>query len=120
MTDERVERIIGTLLRVGVMLAAGVVTAGAALYLWRHGGEHPDYRTFHGVPAELRTLGPILRGVWTGRGRALVQLGLILLIATPVARVAFSVFAFAQQHDRIYVLITLIVLAILLYSLAGG
>ena len=48
-----------------------------------------------------------------GRGRALIQLGLLLLIATPVARVAFSVFAFERQRDWTYVGITLFVLAVL-------
>jgi uncharacterized membrane protein len=49
--------------------------------------------------------------------RAIIQLGLLLLIATPVARVAFSAVAFAIEHDYMYVVITLIVLAILSYSL---
>jgi len=50
----------------------------------------------------------------------LIQLGLLLLIATPVARVAFSVVAFAMQRDRLYVAVALIVLAVLMYSLMGG
>jgi uncharacterized membrane protein len=50
----------------------------------------------------------------------LIQLGLLLLIATPVARVAFSVAAFAMQRDRLYVVVALIVLAVLMYSLTGG
>ena len=50
----------------------------------------------------------------------IIQAGLLLLIATPVARVVFSVFAFALQRDRTYVFVTLIVLGILLYSLMGG
>jgi len=54
------------------------------------------------------------------RGTGLIQLGLLLLLATPVARVAFSVVAFLLQRDRLYVLVTLIVLGILLYSIAGG
>ena len=52
-----------------------------------------------------------------GRGRGIIQLGLLLLIATPIARVVFSVYAFARQRDRTYVLVTLVVLAVLLYSL---
>jgi uncharacterized membrane protein len=50
----------------------------------------------------------------------LIQLGLLLLIATPVARVAFSVAVFAMQRDRLYVVVALIVLAVLMYSLTGG
>ena len=55
-----------------------------------------------------------------GRPRGLIQFGLLLLIATPVARVAFSVFGFTQERDWVYVVITLIVLALLVYSLSGG
>ena len=120
MNDERAEQIIGTLLRVGVTLAALVITAGGVLYLWRHGQEHPGYATFHGIPDELKHPGSIVRGVLAGRGRSLIQLGLLLLISTPVARVAFSVFAFARQRDWTYVGITLLVLAVLVYSLSGG
>ncbi len=53
-------------------------------------------------------------------GRGIIQLGLLLLVATPVARVIFSVAAFALQQDWIYVVITLIVLAVLGFSLLGG
>jgi uncharacterized membrane protein len=120
VNDERAEQIIGTLLRVGVMLAALVITAGGVLYLWRHGQEHPDYATFHGIADELKHPGSILQAALGGRGRALIQLGLLLLISTPVARVAFSVFAFERQRDWTYVGITLVVLAVLAYSLTGG
>jgi len=119
-SDERVEEIIGTLLRTGVILAAVVVALGGIVYLVRHGAERPEFGSFHGEPPEFRSLGPILGGVLAGRGRSIIQLGLVLLIATPVARVMFSVAAFAKQHDRTYVVITLIVLGILIYSLAGG
>ena len=50
-------------------------------------------------------------------GRGIIQLGLLLLIATPVARVVFSVIGFVRQRDFVYVVLTLIVLAVLLYSL---
>jgi uncharacterized membrane protein len=120
VTEERVEQIMATLLRAGVLLAAAVILAGGALYLWRHGDEHPALATFHDVPGELKHPASIVRGTLAGRGRPLIQLGLLLLIATPVARVAFSVVAFERQRDWAYVGITLIVLAVLLYSLGGG
>ena len=68
----------------------------------------------------MRTVSGIIRGTASFHGRNIIQLGLLLLIATPVARVAFSVVAFALERDRLYVVITLIVLAVLLFSLAGG
>src|SRR5690242_4545036 len=111
---------MATLLRSGVLLAAGVVAAGGALYLWRHGHQQPAYAAFHGVPDELKHPVRIAGGVLGGGGRALIQLGLLLLVATPVARVMFSVFAFERDRDWTCVGITLIVLAVLVYSLAGG
>jgi uncharacterized membrane protein len=115
--DLRIEIIIGTLLRTGVILAASVVLFGGVLYLVRHGHEIPDYRTFHGEPENLKSPKDIVHGVFDVNARAIIQLGLLLLIATPVARVAFSAVAFAIEHDYMYVVITLIVLAILSYSL---
>jgi uncharacterized membrane protein len=119
-TDEQVEAIVGTLLRVGVLLAAAVVCAGGAFYLIRHGASVPHYRVFYGEPPDLRSISGIVTDVLALQSRGVIQLGLLLLVATPVARVAFSVFAFARQGDRTYVIIALVVLAVLLYSLVGG
>jgi uncharacterized membrane protein len=116
-TDERVERVIGALLRWGVILAAAVILAGGAMYLVRHGSTIPDYRVFRGEPSDLRNVSGIVKGAVSRHSRGLIQLGLLLLIAVPVARVAFSVVAFALQRDRTYVVVTLIVLAVLLYGL---
>jgi uncharacterized membrane protein len=118
-TDERVEAVMGNLLRTGVILAAMVVLAGGILYLIRYGATFPDYRVFRGEPADLRNVSGILTSAIDLRSRALIQVGLLVLVATPVARVAFSVFAFARQHDFTYVVLTLIVFTVLLFSLAG-
>jgi uncharacterized membrane protein len=118
--DDRIERIIGTLLRTGVIVAAAVVVVGAAIFLMRHGNERPDYSIFRGERSELRSVRRIVAAALAGGGRATIQLGLLLLVATPVARVIFSVAGFALERDRPYVVMTLLVLAILLFSLAGG
>ena len=119
-TDQQVAAIIGNLLRGGVILAAAVVLAGGVLYLIRHGTTAPDYRVFHGEPADLRHVPGIIKDVIALRSRGIIQLGVLLLIATPVVRVAFSVVAFALQGDCLYVCLTLIVLGVLIYSLIGG
>ena len=119
-TDQHVEELIGNLLQTGVILASGVVLFGGSIYLVRHGLAAPQYNVFMGEPTDLRTISGIVRDALTLRGRGIIQLGLLLLIATPIARVAFSVAAFAIQRDRLYVTVTLMVLAILLYSLTSG
>ena len=117
--DQKIEDIIGNLLRIGVGTAAAVVLVGAAAYLVLHGFGHANYRVFRGEPSDLRTLRGIVRAALGLHPRGIIQLGLVLLIATPVARVAFSVFAFAVERDRMYVVFTLMVLGILILSLAG-
>jgi uncharacterized membrane protein len=116
---QHVELELGTLLRVGVTLAAGVVALGGAAFLWRHGGEAVNYHAFRSEPANLRSPIAVGKDVLNGSTRAMIQLGLILLIATPIVRVAFSVGSFARQRDWTYVAFTLIVLALLAYGLIG-
>ena len=118
--DHRIEIILGNLLRTGVLLSAAVVLSGACVYLSRHGHERVDYRVFRGEPSDFRTIPGVIQSVIHGHGRGLIQLGLLLLIATPIARVAFSIVGFTLERDRMYVAFTLIVLAILLYSLLGS
>jgi uncharacterized membrane protein len=115
-----VDRVIGTILRVGVTVSALVVLTGGALYLVRHGDGVPAYQIFRGEPADLRTVSGILTDAMSMRASGLIQFGLLLLVATPVVRVAFSIVAFGLEGDRIYVVVTVIVLSILLYSISGG
>ncbi len=119
-TDEQMEQVVGNLLRIGVVIAALVVLAGGVLYLIRFGSNLPHYAVFSGEPADLRSVSGIIRNILQLHSRAIIQLGLLLLIATPVARVAFSILAFALQRDRTYVVVTLIVLGVLIYCLTGG
>lgn len=118
--DQQIEDIVGNLLRIGVSLSASVVFLGATIYLVRHGHEPTDFRIFRAEPADLRSVRGILHDAYALRGRGIIQLGLLLLIATPVARVAFSIFGFAKERDHLYVGFTVLVFLILLYSLIGS
>ena len=119
-SDQRVEEIISYLLRAGVLLSAFLVLVGGVIYLVRHGAEVPDYKTFRGEPVELRTFRGLLAIDTLAHGRELIQLGLALLILTPIARVAFSVAAFILERDWQYTTISAIVLALLLYSFTSA
>ena len=118
-TDSQIDTTIGTLLRIGVIVATATILIGSIFYLARHGAAQPDYRIFHGEPADLRNLSGVVQDALSFSGRGFIQLGLLFLIATPLARVVFSVAAFTLQRDPTYVIITLIVLAVLVYSLFG-
>ncbi len=117
--DKRIDAIIGVLLRTGVILAAAVVFIGAAVFLARYGSSPEHYRVFQGEPSDLRLVSSIFRDAMALDPRGIIQLGLLLLIATPVARVIFTVLAFAYERDWTYVAITLVVLTLLLYSLGA-
>jgi uncharacterized membrane protein len=118
--DERVERMLGTLLQSGVIISAVVVLVGGILYMLRYGRLPVHYEKFVAERERLGSLAAVGRDALHGDGRAIIQCGLLLLIATPVARVLFSIIGFALEKDRLYVVLTLIVFFILIYSLFGG
>ena len=118
--EHEVEQFIGNLLRGGVHIASVVVLIGGSLYLVRHGTALPLYRSFRGEPEELRSIPGILADAWVLRGRGIIQLGLLLLIATPVARVVCAMGAFALQRNWLYVSVTVIVIIVLIYSILYG
>jgi uncharacterized membrane protein len=115
--DTRIELLLSVLLRAGVTVAAVVVLLGAVLYLASHGSDQADFHTFQPPPQELRAISGVLRQAGSLDGAAIIQVGMLLLIATPILRVASSAYAFARQGDRVYVIITLLVLGILSYGL---
>jgi uncharacterized membrane protein len=111
MNDQRMDAIIAKLLRIGVALAAALVLAGGVAYVAASDRVVPDYRRFH---PEMQGLGAIRSLSWP---EALIEIGLLVLIATPVARVIFSLAAFALERDRMYLCFTAAVLVVLLYSI---
>ena len=118
--DRALELLVGRMLQVGVLVSAVVVAVGLAVLLARGGAAPVSFDVFRGEASALRSVRGVVRGALTLDGGALVQLGLVLLVATPVARVALTLVAFLRQGDRLYVGLTAFVLAILLFGLLGG
>jgi uncharacterized membrane protein len=119
-SDRRMEKGVGYVLRAGVVTAAAIVLAGGLFYLIRYGNTLPDYSTFKGEPAELRHPATIIRDTLSFRRRATIELGLLVLMATPVLVVFYVAINFWRQRDYTYVCICLIVLTVLIYSLISG
>ncbi len=117
--DKSVEVFLGRLLRWGVLLAALVVFVGGVWFLVESHDVPQNYKTFRGEPAELRSVTQIVQQATALSPLGLIQFGLLLLIATPVARVLFSVLGFALERDWLYVVVTLLVLALLIYTLTS-
>jgi uncharacterized membrane protein len=117
MNDQRLETIIGMLLRTGVVLAAVIVTLGGILYLFRFHAATVNFHSFVAGGSDIRTVSGILLSAAHFQSAGLMQFGLVLLILTPVARVALAVVGFALERDRLYAVVSVIVLVILALSL---
>jgi uncharacterized membrane protein len=117
--DDAIERLLARLLLAGVVVSTLLVLAGGVVFLLHFAGSPPHYHRFAGEPAELSSVAGIVRSALRGDGRGLIQLGLLVLVATPVMRVAGSLAAFALLKDRTYVVLTSIVLVLLASSLAA-
>jgi uncharacterized membrane protein len=117
MDDRRLETFIGQLLRAGVLFAATTVLAGGILYLVRHHAEPANYHTFAAGSPSTRSLSGIIQAAAHGNSPAIIQVGLLLLVLTPIARVTIAVVGFLLERDRLYAVVSLIVLLILAFSL---
>jgi uncharacterized membrane protein len=115
--DQRLERVISNLLRTGVLLSGFIVLLGGILYMARYGSNPVAYAQFHGEPETSWSISDTLKQVAELRSRPMIQLGLLLLIATPVARVLFCLVGFAFERDWAYVAISASVLLVLAISL---
>jgi len=122
-SDLRLEALIGTLLRTGVTVSV-ILIVGGTIVSFVH---HPDYATSTTALSRLtrpgmapRNMGDVLAGLAALRGQAWVMLGILVLMGTPILRVAISFLAFARVRDRPFTLLTAAVLALLLLSVALG
>jgi uncharacterized membrane protein len=86
------------------------------LYLRQFGESKPDYQHFQGAPAALETVSGIVAGAMRLNAQSVIGFGILLLIATPICRVVFGVVGFAALRDRLYTVVSVVVLVILLYS----
>ena len=114
--DRMMENIMGRLLQVGVLLASFVMLVGGALYLRAHYVSTPDYRVFKSEPQALRNVGGVVKGVAAGEPEAVIELAVLLLIATPVARVVFALIGFGIERDKLYIAVSAVVLTVLLFG----
>lgn len=115
--EKEMDTVIGNILRTGVIAAAVLVLLGGIIYLAANAHNTVSYHTFGAAAAYSHNLAGIMAKAMVFNSYGIIQLGLLILIATPIARVLFSVVAFAIQRDFVYVVFTVIVLGILLYSL---
>ena len=126
-----IEEIISWILRVGVSASAAFILLGVVLFLVTGATGYASSLSMNDVAGLLQEgqsqqtsfptgPGDVLAGLAQFKPYAFIALGLLLLIATPVIRVAASLVVFALERDYAYVFITLIVLVILVVSFLLG
>jgi uncharacterized membrane protein len=121
LVDRDIELFIGQVLRIGVITASSIALLGGILYLVQQGAASiPEYSVFKGEGAGYTSFRGIFQGVANGNATEIIQLGVLVLLATPILRIFFSLVAFAIEKDKLYVVITTIVLGIILFSMFGG
>ncbi len=112
--------LLGRVLRAGTVISVTIVLLGGIIYLYRHGHSIADYSVFKGVPDFIQHAPELIRGAFDGRGQAIIQLGIVMLVATPILRVMFSAIGFVLEKDYMYTGISLIVLFIIFISMLSG
>lgn len=115
--EQTLRILVSRLLRIGVFTAMAFIVAGAVLFFIQHHGAAFSYHAFAGEPERLRRVWTIISQAFTFRSRAVIQLGVLVLLATPVLRVLSSLIGFAAEKDWIYTGITAVVLAVLMLSI---
>ncbi len=120
LSEQQFEQLLSNLLKYGVLIASSVVLVGGILYLLRHGSEPVDYGFFQGVPSKLCSPTGVVTAALSGSYSGIIQLGLLLLVATPIVRVVISLLVFLKQREYIFSAISLFVLTALIYSLVAG
>jgi uncharacterized membrane protein len=118
--DRDMQSLLSRVLRAGTVISISVVFIGGIIYLARHGQSIANYKVFNGIPDFVQNPGAIMKGIFNLKGQAIIQFGIVLLIATPVVRVIFSAVGFILEKDYLYVAISLLVLSIIFFSMMTG
>lgn len=120
MKDEQIQNNLARVMIFGTMAAAAIIAAGLIWYLATHIGDRPGDHIFNKEPKYFENPISMVQRAFEigifGERRSVIMIGVVLLLINPVVRVAFSVFGFAAQKDHLYAGISLVVLAVLLFS----
>ena len=120
MKDKQIQNTLAKLMITGVVIAAAVMLVGSLWFVSAHWTAQPGDHIFGGEPKYLENPVSMVarafdRGEF-GERRSVVMIGVVLLLLNPLIRVAFAAIGFGAQRDRLYTMISLIVLSILLIS----
>ena len=120
MKDEKIQTALAKMMVAGTIVAAAIIGAGLIWFLWANPGIKAADHIFTGEPKYYENPITMVQHALAlnevGHRRSLIMIGVLLLLLNPVARVGLAAVGFAKQQDRQYTVISLIVLAVLLFS----
>ncbi len=120
MKDEQIQSNLAKVMVAGTMISATIIFAGLCWYLLANQGLKAADHIFSGEPKYFENPVSMIQRAFevhaVGHRRSVIMIGVILLLISPAIRVAFAMCGFALQKDRLYTLISLIVLVVLLFS----
>lgn len=119
-SDQAVNVLVSIILRIGLLSACALMILGATIHLFQHPEHDLQLAQFHSEPEALRSIGGTVKLALSGNGLGVMQLAVLVLLATPFLRIIFAGIAFARQLDWKFVVISCIVLGTLLYGLFAG
>jgi uncharacterized membrane protein len=120
LKDTDIQSLLGKVLRAGTVMSMSIVFLGGILYIYRHGYSVVNYHKFTGIPDFVQYTSRLIPGAISFKGQAIIQIGIILLIFTPILRVFVSSIGFLLEKDYLYTFISLVVLAIIFASMLSG
>jgi Predicted membrane protein len=119
-TDVDLNRSVGNLLRLGVILSVTTSLIGF-IKLFLEGFKMPkDYSFLNMGTSSEKVWGQFWNSLCKGEGMAIIQLGILLLIFTPLMRIIFALIGYLKEKDYTYVIISSIVLVIMIISFVTG
>lgn len=114
--EDRLRALLARIMLWGVGIAAAIMLGGLVVFLAGHAGTPTGDRKFTGEPADLTHPAEIFRAAVTGNNLSLMQVGVLLLLANPLVRVALAAWGYAASRDRLYAGIAALVFAVLVVS----
>jgi uncharacterized membrane protein len=120
LNDTDIQLLLSKVLRAGTIISMSVVFLGGMLYIYRHGHSVVNYHKFTGIPDFIRYTSRLIPGAISFKGQSIIQIGIILLIFTPILRVFFSFIGFFLEKDYLYTCISVLVLVIIFASMLSG
>lgn len=119
-TDVDLNRSVGNLLRLGVILSVATSLIGF-IKLFMEGFKMPKkYTSLDMGSSSEKVWSMFWNSLCKGEGMAIIQLGILLLIFTPLVRIIFALIGYLKEKDYLYVVISSIVLAIMAVSFFTG